>query len=69
MWPIETSSPRVVGTPSSAWMTLPSCTFVRRPMRSSALSPRRIAPNQTLASSASSTSPTTVALSATQALA
>jgi hypothetical protein len=33
-----------------------------------ALSPRRIAPNQTLASSSSSTSPITVALSATQAL-
>ena len=68
-WPTVTPAPRVSGLPGSECSTQASCRLLRGPTRmGSSWSPRRMAPNQTLTSSASSTFPMTWAESATQAL-
>jgi len=67
--PTVTSLPTCKGMPWSACNTLPSWMLLPLPTAISSVSPRRVAPNQTLASAASSTLPITCALSATQAVA
>src|SRR3546814_533863 len=66
LWPTVTPVPRVNGYPRSVCITLPSCTSLFSPMWINSLSPRRTAPNQTLAPASSLILPTSVALGATQ---
>ena len=68
-WPMVTSSPMSVGSPPPVtWMTVPSCTLVRAPMRMTFTSPRTTTLNQMPLSGPISVSPITVAFGATKAV-
>jgi len=66
-WPIVTSVPMIVRLFSETCRTALSCTLLRAPIRIGPLSPRITAPNQMLADSATSTSPMSTAVGATNA--
>jgi hypothetical protein len=73
LWPIVTSSPITVAKPPSfacgpswlTWITVPSCTLLRAPMRMKLTSPRTTVIGQIETSSPSTTSPITAAAGST----
>src|SRR5688572_2294059 len=68
-WPTVTNSSSMVGVPRRlTWTMVPSWILVPRPTRMKFTSPRSTAVNQTLVSSASSTSPITWAEASTKAV-
>src|SRR5882757_9181834 len=65
---METLAPATSGNPGSVCNTAPSCTLLLTPMLMISLSPRKVAPNQTLLFSARTTLPMMAAFGATYAL-